>query len=252
MKKKSAAGLITAGGVGRSLVPRLPHLLASIGPVVASSLRVARRISNSLRAGRAAADFSALAACDLIWIAVPDAALDRVLRHLASQIRVEGKMIVLCDSVRDSAFAAALHQARVASLNAIDPEARSLVAEGHPAVVSELRRLAALEKRKLIEIHPSSKALYLAGSQLAGDLLLPWIAAAVESLRAAGFSRIEATHVVEMIGARSLRAYSKAGAKAWSGAAVYDLGAIRSAHPRLAALYAAGVAQALAYFKPEK
>lgn len=262
MKPKSVAGLITAGGIGQSLVPRLPHLLASLGPVVASSFRVARRIANSLRAGHAAADDSGLDSCDLIWIAVPDAMLDRVMRELASQAGMEGKMIVLCDSARDSASASLLRGAgaRVASLNAIDPGARTLVAEGHPAILSDLRRLAALDKRKLIEIRPSSKALYLAGSQLAGDLLLPWIAGAVESLRAAGFSRSEATRVVEMTGTHSLRSYSKAGSKAWSRAAAfdlrrtmaYDLGAIRSAHPHLAALYSAGVEQALAYFEPEK
>jgi predicted deacylase len=60
-----------------------------------------------------------------------------------------------------------------------------------------------------------------------------------------------------MIGAHSLHSYSKAGAKAWSRAAALDLrrmvthelGSIRSAHPRLASLYAAGVEQALAYFE---
>lgn len=262
MKPKRAAGLITAGGIARGLVPRLPHLLASIGPVVASSFRVSRRIANSLRAGYAASGISALEACDLIWIEVPDAALDRVMRDLASQTSIDGAGIVLCDSVRDSASAVPLRSAgaRVASLNAVDPDARTLVAEGHSTILAELRRLAALEKRKLIEIRPSSKALYLAGSQLAGDLLLPWIAAAVESLRAAGFSRTEATRIVEVTGARALHSYRKAGSKAWSRAAAldlrrtvaYDLGAIRSANSRLAALYAAGVEHALAYFEPER
>lgn len=246
MKKQAAAGLITAGGIAQSLVPRLPHLLSSIGPVVSSSFRVARRIANSLRSGRAAGDFSALDPCELIWIAVPDSALDRVLRDLGSQSRPERKRIILCDSLRDSASVPPLYGARIATLNAIDTDARTLVAEGHPAALADLRRLAASEKRKLIEIRPSSKALYLAGSQLAGDLLLPWIAAAVESLRDAGFSRAEAMRVVEAIGAGALRRYGKAGAKAWSGIVSHDLA---GAAPRLEKVYAAGLRNARAYFE---
>lgn len=262
MKSRSVAGLITAGGISQSLVPRLPLLLASLGPVVAGSLRVARRIANSLRAGNAASSLAALDACPLIWIAVRDATLDPVMRRLAAEVRLDGKMIVFCDSVRDSASAQVLRSAgaRVASLNAADSSARTLVAEGHATILTELRRLAAREKRKLIEIRPSSKALYLAGSQLAGDLLLPWIAAAVESLRAAGFSRVDATNVVETVGTRALHSYVKAGSKAWSRTAARDLrrimtcdlGALRSADPRLAALYTAGAEQALAYFEREK
>lgn len=259
MKAKPVTGLISEGGIGRSLIPRLPLLLASIGPVVASSFRVSRRIANSLRAGNAASDLSALERCDLIWIAVPDAALDRVMRNLASQIAIDRKKIVLCDSIRDSASASPLHHAgaRVASLNAMDSDARTLVAEGNPPVLLDLRRLIAKEKRKLIEIRPASKALYLAGSQLAGNLLLPWIAAAVESLRAAGFSRTEGTRVVEMIGTGALHSYAKAGPKAWSRSTVLelrhtDLSSLRFAHPHLAKLYAAGVDQALAYFEREK
>jgi predicted short-subunit dehydrogenase-like oxidoreductase (DUF2520 family) len=259
MKAKPVTGLISEGGIGHSLIPRLPILLASIGPVVARSFRVSRRIANSLRAGSAVSDLSALDRCDLIWIAVPDAALDRVMRDLASQTAIDRKKIVLCDSVRDSASASALHHAgaRVASLNAMDPDAHTLVAEGNPAVLLDLRRLIAKEKRKLIEIRPASKVLYLTGSQLAGNLLLPWIAAAVESLRAAGFSRTEATRVVEMIGTGALHAYGKAGAKAWSRSAAldlrhtvtHDLSSLRSAYPHLTNLVAAGVEQALAYFE---
>lgn len=262
MKLKPVAGLITAGGIAQSLVPRLPLLLASLGPVVASSLRVARRIANSLRAGYAASSLAALDPCPLIWIAVRDAALDPLIRRLVSETALSGKMIVFCDSLRDSASATLLRGAgaRVASLNAIDSDARTLVAEGHSTILAELRRLAAREKRKLIEIRPSSKALYLAGSQLAGDLLLPWIAAAVESLRAAGFSRADATSVVETVGTRALHSYVKAGSKAWSRAAAQDmrrvmagdLGPLRSANPRLASLYAAGAAHALDYFEREK
>jgi hypothetical protein len=59
---------------------------------------------------------------------------------------------------------------------------------------------------------------------------------------------------------RALRAYAKAGPKAWSPKAAdrlrlsiaRDLDTIRAADPRLAALYADGVEQALLYFEWRK
>jgi predicted short-subunit dehydrogenase-like oxidoreductase (DUF2520 family) len=138
----------------------------------------------------------------------------------------------------------------------MDPDARTLVAEGHPDVVRLLRKIAILDKRKLIEIRPAAKCLYLAGVHLSAHLVLPWIAAALESFRAAGFSRAEAAHAVMSLGGHSVRAYGKAGRKAWSAADASDLRralerdleAIRATDARLAALYSAGIAQALRYF----
>jgi hypothetical protein len=90
--------------------------------------------------------------------------------------------------------------------------------------------------------------------------LLPWIAASVESLRHAGLSRVEATQVANALGGRALRAYAKAGPKAWSPMAAErlrlsvarDLDTIRGVDSKLAALYAEGVEQALRYFEPRK
>jgi hypothetical protein len=259
MKSKRVTGLVSAGGIGQSFVARLPRLLAAVGPVKATSFRVARRIVNMLRAGHAVKDYAAFDKCDLIWIVVPEATLEKVIRDLAAYVRAPGKMIVLCGSVRDSYWPGVLRArgARLASLNAIEREPRTLVAEGHPDVLRELRHLAAAEKSKLIEIRPASKPLFLAGVHLSTNLMLPWIAAAIDSLRMAGFSRADATGVVEALGARALRAYGKAGHKAWRRTAVdglhhaveSDLETIRSADPHLAALYQTGIEQALGYFE---
>jgi predicted short-subunit dehydrogenase-like oxidoreductase (DUF2520 family) len=253
-----AAGLISAGGVAQSFLVRLPSLLAGIGPVKGASLRVARRIANSLRTGHAVEHYSDLEKCRLIWIDVPEAALDRVTHDLASQMPVAGKMVVLCGSNFDSLRPSPLRVcgASVGSLNTMDPSAHTLIAEGHPEVLRELRKLAIRDKRKLIEILPAAKCLYLAGVHLSSRLVLPWIAAALESFRAAGFSRAEAADAAMNLGSRSVRAYGKAGRKAWSAADASslrnalerDLDAIRATDARLAALYSAGIAQALRYF----
>ena len=82
----------------------------------------------------------------------------------------------------------------------------------------------------------------------------------MESLRDAGLSRVEATRVANALGGRALRSYAKAGPKAWSPTAAdrlrlsiaRDLDTIRGVDPKLAALYADGVEQALRYFESRK
>jgi hypothetical protein len=264
MKKKSPViGMIAAGGVSRSFLARMPGLLAAVGPVKAASFRVARRIANTLRAGTAVMNYSALEGCDVIWIAVPDAGIDRVSRDLSAASPLAGKIAVLCGSTRDSLWPGSLLAggARVATLNCVEESGeRVFVAEGDPTAMRELRRVIAAEKRKLIELRAASKALYLSGIHLTTYLLLPWIAASVESLREAGMTRVEATQVANALGGRALRAYAKAGPKAWSPRAAdrlrlsitNDLDTIRGVDPRLAALYSDGVEQALRYFESRK
>src|SRR4029077_16934729 len=111
-------------------------------------------------------------------------------------------------------------------------------------------------KRKLIRLEPAAKPLFFGGVHLGAALLLPWIAAGMECLRAAGFTRAGAVKVGEILGFRTLRRYGKAGAKAWNRqtaaalrrALEQDLASIRSHDPRLAELYEQGIHVALAYF----
>jgi hypothetical protein len=255
--------MIGAGGVNRSFIARMPVLLARMGPVKAASFRVARRIANTMRAGQAVTNYAALAPCDVIWIAVPDSGLDHVSRDLAAAVPLAGKVAVLCGSSRDSFWPGPLLAggARVATLNCVDESKEKLfVAEGDPLAMRAVSRAMAAEERKLIHLRAASKALYLAGVYLATDMLLPWIAASVESLRDAGLSRVEATQLANALGGRTLRSYAKAGPKAWSPTAAdrlqlsisRDLDTIRGVDPRLAALYTDGVEQALRYFERRK
>jgi hypothetical protein len=206
-------------------------------------------------------DYAPFASCDLVWLAVPEASIDAVGAEIASAISLHGKIVVLCDAMRDSFWPSPLRTAgaRVATLNCV-PEMgeRVFVAEGNPSALAELRKLLALERRKLVELHPAAKPLYLCAVHLTADLLLPQIAGAVESLRTAGFSREEATRVVETVGSRALRSYMKAGPKAWKRlvaershrAIMRDIEAIRMMDPKLAALVAEGFQSAAKFFFP--
>ncbi len=258
-------GLVCAAGVNQSFLARMPALLARLGPIKASSYRVARQIANTLRTGEAASHYSVLEACPVIWTFVPEADLDRILRDLVAQTpfqetRRRRTMVVLCECVRDSLAAGALRAtgARVVSLNAIPGSREQIfVAEGHRDTLRMLRRVLEEDKRKLIELKPGTKPLYFAGVHAAAPLLLPWIAAGIECLRAAGFTRVEAARVGEFLGVHALRSYIRAGAKAWNHktaaalclALSNDLSAIRTGNPRLADLYEQGIRAALATFK---
>ena len=259
MKLRKTAGLVGAGRVSQSFVARMPAFLEQLGPVKGSSLKVSRRIANGLRAGVGVDDYGALEPCDLIWIYAPENLLDALASQLAASQPLTGKTVVLCDMLRDSLWPSPLRTAgaRVATLNCL-PESleRKFVAEGHPLALAELRKLLARDRRRLIEIRPATKPLYLAGVHLASHLLLPWIAGAAESLRAAGFARNEAVNAVEALGQRTLRAYGKAGDKAWNRAAAEqlqravaaDFETLRQTDTRLAALFSDGGERMLRYF----
>jgi hypothetical protein len=259
MKAQKPAGLIGAGGVNQSFLARLPAVLEQLGPVKGSSLKVSRRIANGLRSGFGVDDYCALAPCGFIWILAPENALDFITAELAGAMPLTGKTVVLCDALRDSLRPSPLRTAgaKVVTLNCL-PESseRKFVGEGNPAALAELRKLLTLDRRKLIELRPATKPLYFAGAYLGSQLLMPWIAGAAESFRAAGFSRDEAVGAVEALGVRALRAYAKAGDKAWNRATAErlhraiarDLETLRFTDSRLAALFSDGSDRMLRYF----
>jgi hypothetical protein len=259
MKDRVLAGLVGAGGVNRSFLARMPALLERIGPVKGSLLRVSRRISNGLRSGFGVADYAGFSTCEVIWLAVPESSLDTIETELAAAISLRGKTVILCEALRDSLSPSPLRTAgaRVATLNCV-PEMgeRIFVAEGPPDVLAELRKLLAMEQRKLIELNPAAKPLYVCGMHLVTDLLLPLVAGSVEALRASGLTREEATRVMETIGGRAVRSYVKAGPKSWKRpmaershrAIMRDFEAIRLMDPKLAVLVENGYQSAISYF----
>ncbi|MEQ1946864.1 MAG: NAD(P)-binding domain-containing protein [Bryobacteraceae bacterium] len=262
MKFRKTGGLIGAGGVGQSFLSRMPALLAHVGPVKGASLHVSRRIANNFRAGVGVKEYSALAKCGIVFIAVPEASLDSICGELAAAVPLSGKLVILCDVFRDSTQAGPLRAAgaKVATLNVIpELDEKVFVAEGHAAAIDELERLLAFDHRKLIHIKASAKPMYLAGVHIATHLFVPWVAGAVESLRAAGFSRAEATRTVGVLGWRVIRAYEKAGPKAWHAAAAEDLhkflkkdrAALRQADRRLGILFSEKMDELLQVFPRE-
>ena len=143
-----------------------------------------RRIANGLRAGTGVADYAPLEKCEPIWMAVPEHRWITSAWSWRARFRCKGKPWS-CATSCETAFGPARYEPRgrawwrlIASRNRNE---RFFVAEGFPESVAELRRLLTLERRKLIELRPAAKPLYLSGTHLSAHLLLPWIAGAVES-----------------------------------------------------------------------
>lgn len=256
-------GLVGAGGVSQSYLARVPALLRDLGPIKASTFQIARRISNSLRAGYAVSHYSALEPCAMIWIAVPEDTLDLTLHELVSQTPMNNTMVVLCDCARESAACPAFSRtnARLATLNLLqDASEHTFVAEGHPDCVKALRTILVSDRRKLVTLNPGAKPFFLAGANLAAPLLLPWIAGAMEAFRSAGFSHREAADAAEMLASQMLRSFTKFGHKAWTRSMAEellqdmqrDVEQIRTVDPRLAALYEQGVLAALRILPRDK
>jgi len=259
MKPRNFVGLVAAGGVNQSFVARAPELLALLGPVMGSSLRVARRITNGLRAGSAVADYAALRECDVLWVCVPEKSLDHWSGELVKAVELRGKTVVLFDMLQDSRRNRSMRNAgaHLVTLNCV-PESgeRVFVAEGHAPAISELRKQLTLAGRKLIELKPGTKTLYLSGTHLGAHLLMPWIAGSVESFRAAGFSRAEAMGALDGLASKALRSYAKAGTRAWDQRDAErvrhviesDFDSLRRADHRLAAIYSEAAERLLRMF----
>ncbi len=219
--KKPLIGLVCAGGVTKSWMAKRQGFLDLLGPVKATSLRIASRLVNSLRAGRAVESNEAFGPCSIVFVAVPNESLPSVLDELAaSGIDWHEKTLVVVDSDLDVAdlHAFEVRRAATATLGLIDavPSLR-LVVQGEPRTVKLFRRLLEQDGTRLIEIRSGAKGVYLAGLTIAESLAAPLLSASVKCLTIAGLDLAHAQSVADASLGRARQAYLKAGRKGWVG-----------------------------------
>ncbi|HYL37822.1 MAG TPA: hypothetical protein VEV17_18045 [Bryobacteraceae bacterium] len=219
MKTAKSVALLAGGKLTDSPLARFWSLSEMLGPVQASSYRLASRIANRLRAGYPVQNFDGFNACRTILISVPDSWLPRVLAELCSaEISWPEKAVVLCSSDLDSSelreFSA--RRAAVGSITTIPgfEEVRYLV-EGDKLAVRESRRLVEHGARRAVVIERGLKPSYLAALTCTGSLLFAPLLAASEALRHAGVTRPASAVILEKLISRSLRAYLRAGRRAY-------------------------------------
>jgi hypothetical protein len=250
--------LIGHGNVSQSFFYRLSALHTRLGPIKGTTFPWARRLTVSLRAGKAVSDYSDFGSCSAVWIVAPESSLDLVTQDFVKRTAVRKLPIVVCGTLRESTSFEQLraHGGRIATLNSVDDVWQSsFIAEGHRETLNQIREILSKDKRRCIELGPGAKEKYLAGIHMVTELLRPWTSSAVELMSAAGLSRSEAAALCEAFASRSLRAYSKIGVKVWPPGVKKSLKEAQeraermlSHCPREARLYAEGIRLALEYF----
>ncbi len=214
--------LIVEGNVSTSWCARIPGLRSHLGPVLGLSLRNASRAVNQMRFGHAVDSLAALKSTDLLLLAIPEESIAPWIdRLLASPFPWNKCAIVLCSTREDSAMLTPLEAsgAHTGSLSEMDGfSGQRYLFEGHNVALHRLRRLIEFSSdARIVEIKPRHRPVYEAGLSFAAGMTFPMIAAAVDTMRAAGLHPKVAEAAVENAVTSAIRAYLRAGRRGWSG-----------------------------------
>jgi len=216
MKKPPQVALLCTGSLAASPISRLPGFATYLGPVKSTSLRLASRYVNSLRAGFPVDDFGAIQQSEIVLIACPDAAAVEMIEMLSNAaLDWRGKCVAVCsDQLESDALSrladAGANTASVGTVDGVD----ALLVEGDRTAVVQLRPvLRAGTGTKLLLTPPGRKKFYLAASACTGPMLTALLGRASECLKLSGLSAPEAAELIEMQARRTTRAFLKAGKK---------------------------------------
>lgn len=213
MKKPPPVALIGAGKFANSPITRMRSLGSCLGPVKAPSLRVASRISNSLRAGHPVSDYHQIEACELILVSVPDEMLASILAEMTASLESwRNKTLVAC-----SETICCEHLSRLEDLGAVTGtlamvqgyEDRWFLVEADKTVERQLRPL--LEERRVTVIGRFQKQRYLEALGGIAAQFTPSLKQAAETLRATGIPSPEVCEIVERQVTRTMRSYFRSG-----------------------------------------
>ena len=231
MKIRSSVGLVGAGKISPGLA-KLRGVSSILGPVKASSLRVASRIANQIKAGRPVSTWQEMSGCSLILFSIPDEEIPATIcSAAAAPVDWHNKAVVLFGSGLESSDMSELASkgAAVGTLEKMEGfDANRFAVEGNRIAVREVRRFLKACGASALELAAGKKPLYSAGLAFAGTLFTPLVEAAVDCLRKSGFSSRDAVEFAEICFRRTLRAYVKAGKQGWQGpVAKRDIEAVR-------------------------
>lgn len=248
MKKQVQLGLVVEGNSATSSILRLPRLSEELGPVKSAAFRVARRLSNMLRAGYAVAEYEQLQPARLVLLRVPEAAVPRIVEELcSSELLFKDISFVLCESWLNVSALEPLRR-RGASVATVlgfpSVHAKWFVVEGQIPAVRQTRRFLEANGARTAEIRPHTKELFFAAELLATSLPMPLLIAAQQALRGTGFSGHHLSAVLEEMVQKLLRDFLKGARVNWGGplnemspeTAEGFLDALRTSRPEIAAV----------------
>ena len=219
MKKRPPVALVSAGNLTDSPLTRFWGLHARLGPVKASSLRIASRMVNTLRAGHPVKTYEDFDECSLVLLCLPDDSVSAAVAELVnSGISWNNKAAVLCSTYLDGSELRklALLGASVGSIAPIPGfEDRRYLVDGDRVVVREMKSLVEHRGTRVIPIETALKPLFLACLTCTGPLLFSLLVAAAECVRPVGIPADDVAAIIERQVERTARAYFNAGRKAY-------------------------------------
>jgi len=192
MNQQLQLGVIIEGNSTHSEILRLPSVGQELGPVKSSSIRVARRHSNQIRAGYPVPDYRELHAANLILMKLADSSVERVVEEIcASDLPLKGMGFALCESwlqtrVLEPLASRGAHVATILKLPSLS--APRFVVEGDLKAVRQVRRFLARNGARSIEVRPEHKHLMFASELLAMTVPISLLGCAKQVLREAGIS----------------------------------------------------------------
>jgi predicted short-subunit dehydrogenase-like oxidoreductase (DUF2520 family) len=240
-------GLIAAGATAKACVTSM-RLAERLGPVAASSYRVASRIANTLRAGYAVKSYAEVKGANPVVVCVPDSALPRTIQSVSTAgIQWKGVVALLYSTRRDSREIRPLREAGAftGSMRPLEGVPDRFLVEGDKQSVAVARRIVQQARGKIVELNGNTAGAYLAAVSFSSSLFIPMLEASIECLRMAGVGSMEASRLAETLFERSLRAHRHGGRKSWSGPLAAgdeeeirrELEALESHNPLLANYY---------------
>ena len=188
-----------------------------LGPVIAPSIRLASRFTNTLRLGYAARDWKDVAECQVWLFSAPDDRLDALVREaLDSGIDSRGHTIILIDSRRDSSALTPFREAGATSASVLhigQPETEEYLLEGDNIAVRRARGWLQSAGLRVHVVPLSTRHIYCAASVLASQATLALLDAAVDCLRRSGIGNTTARDLLTKAVGQPLRTFLRAGRK---------------------------------------
>lgn len=260
MRRTKPSGLVISGQLAETTLLRLPALTEDLGPVAASSKRLASRYANTLRRGWAVGNWSELSASRIIYLQVPPVELPMALETLLRAVHPwHRRVAVLLDDKLDSTslMPLGIAGACVASLtHAPLPASSVAVVEGDADAVACLRKILRRSGVKVIHMRGGAKDVYNAGMALGASLSGVVADMAMRAVRLAGVDPSTARRIVnQSVDAALIQA--PAGCRsAWGGSLsamekarlLKQLAALETSDPPAGAFLRETVAAALQFY----
>ena len=221
MKQRLPLGLVVEGSSTNSALLRLSSITEELGPVKSATVRVARRLSNFLKAGYAVAQYEDLQAARLILLRLPDSAVARVVNEICeSGLQFKDLSFVLCESwlSNDALRPLADRGATVATAVSV-PTSRQkwFVVEGQLSAVRQVRRFVERNEGRTFEIRPGTKPLYFAAQLLVTALPLPLFFDAQQALRSSGITGNHLYSLLDEMSREMFRSFANGARTTWGG-----------------------------------